>query len=87
MTASACVAASALQQGRSFDSCREEFDAKAYLTFERVLPSEEVEALRRALDPHLEQGPRGRNDFEGIRTNRVCGLLAKSRVLSRIGNR
>ena len=38
--------------------------------------------IRAALTPHLARDLRGRNDFEGVKTNRVYALLAKSPVFA-----
>src|SRR5262249_19051484 len=70
--------------GRSFESWREEFDTRGFLIFERVLPSEVVAAIRAALAPHLARDLKGRNDFEGLSTNRVYALLAKSPVFAEL---
>jgi ectoine hydroxylase-related dioxygenase (phytanoyl-CoA dioxygenase family) len=64
--------------GRSFASWREEFDSHGYLIFERVLRQDRVAEIRAALAPHLARDLKGRNDFEGVKTNRVYALLAKS---------
>jgi hypothetical protein len=63
-------------QGRSFTSWCEDFDARGYVIFERVLARHQVEALRAALAPFLRQT--GRKDFEGRMSNRAYALLAKS---------
>ena len=68
-------------QGRPFSSWREEFDRFGYLIFDRVLPQDRVVEIRAALQPHLARNLRGRNDFEGVKTNRVYALLAKSPLL------
>ncbi len=65
-------------QGRSFEDWRDEFDRRGFLIFERVLSAEKVAAIRDALAPHLGRDLKGRNDFEGLNTNRVYALLAKS---------
>ena len=65
-------------KGRSFASWREEFDRRGYLIFERVLSPDRVADIRGALAPHLARDLKGRNDFEGVKTNRVYALLAKS---------
>jgi len=70
--------ASAWLNGRSFASWRDEFDCRGYLIFERVLTTERVAEIRAALSPFLERNLTGRNDFEGLKTNRVYALLAKS---------
>ena len=63
---------------RAFASWREEFDRRGYLIFERVLSPDRVAEIRTALAPFLERDLTGRNDFEGLKTNRVYALLAKS---------
>jgi ectoine hydroxylase-related dioxygenase (phytanoyl-CoA dioxygenase family) len=70
--------ASAWLKGRTFASWRDEFDCRGYLIFERVLPPDRVAEIRTALAPFLERDLTGRNDFEGLKTNRVYALLAKS---------
>ena len=65
-------------KGRTFASWREEFDHRGYLIFERVLSPNRVAEIRTALAPFLERDLTGRNDFEGLKTNRVYALLAKS---------
>src|ERR1700712_157036 len=65
-------------KGRAFASWREEFDSRGYLIFERVLAPNRIAELRAALAPFLERDLMGRNDFEGVKTNRVYALLAKS---------
>ncbi len=66
--------------GRCFASWRQQFDERGYVIFERVLTPEFVDDIRAALAPHLARELTGRNDFEGFKTNRVYGLLAKSPV-------
>src|SRR5215470_14516037 len=65
-------------QGRSFEDWRDEFDRCGFVIFERVMPADKVAAIRAALAPHIERDLKGRNDFEGLNTNRVYALLAKS---------
>jgi ectoine hydroxylase-related dioxygenase (phytanoyl-CoA dioxygenase family) len=67
---------------RSFASWQDEFDHLGYLIFERVLSQECVAEIRAALAPHLARDLKGRNDFEGVKTNRVYALLAKSPVFA-----
>src|SRR5882757_9704527 len=70
--------------GRTFESWREEFDRRGYLIFERVLSPAKVADIRAALAPHLARDLKGRNDFEGERTNRVYALMAKSPVFAEL---
>jgi hypothetical protein len=66
--------------GKSFDRC-------GYLIFERVLPQNVITEIRAALQPHLARDLKGRNDFEGVKTNRVYALLAKSPVFAGLVDR
>ncbi len=71
-------------QGRTFASWREQFDTSGYLIFERVLSPDRVAELRAALAPFLASDLTGRNDFEGLKTNRVYALLAKSPLFAEL---
>src|SRR4030081_2070227 len=71
-------------KGRTFASWREEFDSSVYLIFERVLSPDHVAEIRAALAPFLERDLTGRNDFEGLKTNRVYALLAKSPLFAEL---
>ncbi len=71
-------------QGRTFASWREQFDSSGYLIFERVLSPDRVAEIRIALAPYLERDLTGRNDFEGLKTNRVYALLAKSPLFAEL---
>jgi ectoine hydroxylase-related dioxygenase (phytanoyl-CoA dioxygenase family) len=82
--ATAAVQTTAWFNGRSFESYRDEFDRRGYLIFERVLSPDTVAAIRSALAPHLARDLKGRNDFEGERTNRVYALMAKSPVFAEL---
>ncbi len=57
-----------------------------FVVLQHVLGDPEVEAIRRALEPHLERTPMGRNRFEGLRTQRVYALLAKSAVFGELAS-
>lgn len=65
-------------KGRSIDDWRVQFDRDGYIIFEDVLSAQEIAALRSALAPRLDQNITGRNDFEGLKSNRIYALLAKS---------
>ncbi len=69
---------------RSFDSYCEEFDERGFVIFENVLPGVEIDALKAALRPHLASNVHGRNDFEGLKSNRVYALLAKGDAFVRL---
>src|SRR6266496_4580752 len=82
--ATAAVQTTAWFNGRSFESYRDEFDRRGYLIFERVLSPDTVTAVRAALAPHLARDMKGRNDFEGEKTNRVYALMAKSPLFAEL---
>lgn len=69
-------------QGRSFADWRAQYDEDGYVIFENVLSDEKLQALRDALEPEFDKKLSGRNDFEGLKTNRVYALLAKSPVFA-----
>lgn len=62
--------------GRRFADAFAEYNENGYIIFENVLSKDEVANYQAALEPHMLH--RGRNDFEGLKTNRVYALLAKS---------
>ncbi len=68
--------------GQRFAERRADFDRDGYVIFNEVLSAREVETLRRALTPYLERDLRGRNGFEGLKSNRVYAMLAKSAVFA-----
>lgn len=69
-------------QGRSLTDWRAQFDEDGYIIIDNVMSTEEISAVREALCPYLEQDITGRNDFEGLKSNRVYALLAKSPVFA-----
>lgn len=72
----------ALDNSASFAALRADFDRDGYLVFPSVLSTGELADIRAALTPYLESDVTGRNDFEGLRTNRVYAMLAKSPVFA-----
>ena len=69
-------------QGRSFASWKQEYDTQGFVIFDRVLDGGQLTAIREALAPWFAEGKTGRNDFEGLKTNRVYAMLAKSPVFA-----
>ena len=67
-----------------FAALRAQYDRDGYLIFPSVLTPEKVAALRAELAPHLDQNISGRNDFEGLKTNRVYAMLAKSPLFAEL---
>ena len=68
--------------GRTFAECRSDFDRDGFVIFKNVLSSTEVANLRAALAPFLDNDIRGRNDFEGLASNRVYAMPAKSPIFA-----
>ena len=68
--------------GRSFDDWKAQFDRDGFIVFEKVLDAPALYEITRALDPWLQRNVRGRNNFEGVRTNRVYAMLAKAPVFA-----
>ena len=70
--------------GKTFAEARQQFDEEGYIVFEDVMSAEEVEGYRNALLPWLDQDLKGRNTFEGYRTNRVYAMLAKDPLFAKM---
>ncbi|MBF2754514.1 MAG: phytanoyl-CoA dioxygenase family protein [Gammaproteobacteria bacterium AqS3] len=70
--------------GRSFEDVYRDYSETGYAIFERVLSDEQLTEIRSALRPHLEADIRGRGDFEGLKSNRVYAMMAKSDVFSHL---
>jgi ectoine hydroxylase-related dioxygenase (phytanoyl-CoA dioxygenase family) len=64
---------------RHLDLYREQ----GFVILEGVLSAAEIEELRDALQPYLDLGLRGRNDFEGERTQRIYSLVGRGKVFER----
>ncbi len=56
---------------------------QGFVILHGVLSPSEVEDLRGALQPYLDLTVRGRNDFEGERTQRVYSLVGRGAVFER----
>lgn len=69
---------------RSLDQCMQDFDQQGFLVIDNVLSAEDIQRLRDALAPYLATDLTGRNDFEGVKTNRVYAMLAKSPVFAEL---
>ncbi|MEM9938573.1 MAG: phytanoyl-CoA dioxygenase family protein [Pseudomonadota bacterium] len=65
---------------RRFSDVYAEYEERGYVIFPAVLPPDEVDRYQTALEPHMVHT--GRNDFEGLKTNRVYALLAKSPIFA-----
>ncbi len=70
---------------RVADTLQAELDALAtdgFVVLPEVLGGDELAAIRGALAPYLDRRHMGRNRFEGLRSQRVYALLAKSPVFA-----
>ena len=68
--------------GRTLEDWRAQFDRDGYIQFDRVLSDETLSNIRAALAPYLDADVHGRNEFEGLETNRIYALLAKGDVFA-----
>lgn len=68
----------------SFEDAKVRYDEDGILIFENVLPPQKLAEIKTALAPYLDTPLKGRNDFEGTRTNRVYALLAKHPVFAEL---
>jgi ectoine hydroxylase-related dioxygenase (phytanoyl-CoA dioxygenase family) len=71
-----------IDNAAAFAAKREEFDRNGYVLFESVLANAVLTDIRAALAPYLAADIAGRNDFEGLKTNRIYAILAKSPVFA-----
>ena len=62
----------------------EDLERDGYVVVPDVLNDGDIDAVRAALAPELAKGYRGRNPFEGHRTQRAYCLVAKSRAFDRL---
>ena len=67
----------------SVDPLLARYHEQGFVVIRDVLGTDEVEALRAALQPYLDLGWQGRNDFEGERTQRVYSLVGRGAVFER----
>ena len=69
---------------KTFAEHKAQYDFDGYLVFENVLTETELANIRTALSPYLGTEKKGRNDFEGTKTNRVYALLAKDPIFAEL---
>ena len=67
-----------------YKKAKKKFDDKGFIVFENLISSNEVEEYLNALDPYLKKNIKGRNNFEGHKTNRIYGLLDKSEIFGKM---
>jgi len=64
----------------STDSILASYAEHGFVVLPDVLDAEAIRALRGSLQPYLDLGAQGRNNFEGERTQRVYSLVGRGRV-------
>lgn len=68
--------------GRSFDDAWDQFQEEGYVIFEHALSDAELAEQRAALKPWIDADIRGRNNFEGSKSNRIYAMLDKDPVFA-----
>jgi len=68
----------------TFRTQKAQYDKDGYLVFENILSLDDLAHLKSALLPYLGTDKKGRNDFEGTKTNRVYALLAKDPIFAKL---
>lgn len=68
--------------GRTFDAVWADYERDGYVIFPKVLSDEQITKQRTALQPWIDADIRGRNDFEGVLSNRIYAMLGKDRVFA-----
>ena len=62
----------------------EAFDTQGFCVIPELLDAAQLEQQREALAPWIDDGPMGRNVFEGTRTHRIYAMLAKDPVFAEL---
>ncbi|MGB1958751.1 MAG: phytanoyl-CoA dioxygenase family protein [Luminiphilus sp.] len=62
----------------------EAFDTQGFCVIPELLNAVQLERQRKALAPWVDDGPMGRNVFEGTRTHRIYAMLAKDPVFAEL---
>ncbi|MFT6044780.1 MAG: hypothetical protein ACI9WC_000478, partial [Arenicella sp.] len=70
--------------GRALNDLCEQYEDQGYLIFDNVLDVAQLQKLRDELAPCLEPDISGRNDFEGVKSNRVYAMLNKSATFAEL---
>jgi len=60
------------------------FERDGFVIFENVLTEQNLDVLRGALEPYMADNITGRNDFEGVKSNRVYALMAKGKEFAEL---
>ncbi|MBL6787454.1 MAG: phytanoyl-CoA dioxygenase family protein [PS1 clade bacterium] len=70
--------------GRKASDVVEQFEEEGYVTFDALLSAQQIDAVRAALAPYFDLERAGRNNFEGMKSNREYALLAKGDIFADI---
>ena len=57
---------------------------RGYVVLPELLSRRQLDTIKSQLQPHLDAGHFGRNDFEGFRTQRLYALLAKAPAVAEL---
>jgi len=71
-----------LGDATEFGAKRGEFDREGFVLFDSVLEQPMLDEIRKMLAPYIAADISGRNDFEGLKTNRVYAMLSKGRIFA-----
>ncbi|WP_339340009.1 phytanoyl-CoA dioxygenase family protein [uncultured Oceanicoccus sp.] len=69
---------------KDYKEAKKAFDREGYVVFEDVLSGNELTEYLNALQPFLKKDIKGRNNFEGHKTNRIYALLNKSEIFGNL---
>ena len=70
--------------GRAATDVVEQFEEEGYVTFDNLLDATQIATVREALEPYFDLQRTGRNNFEGMKSNREYSLLGKGEIFSEI---
>ena len=73
-----------LLHGQDVTRLVEMFDTQGFCVIPELLDAAQLERQREALAPWIDDGPMGRNVFEGTRTHRIYAMLAKDPVFAEL---
>lgn len=73
-----------LLHGQDVTRLVEMFDTEGFCVIPELLDSAQLKRQREALAPWIDDGPMGRNVFEGTRTHRIYAMLAKDPVFAEL---
>jgi ectoine hydroxylase-related dioxygenase (phytanoyl-CoA dioxygenase family) len=73
-----------LLHGQDVTRLVEAFDTLGFCVIPELLDASQLQRQREALAPWIDEGPLGRNVFEGTRTHRIYAMLAKDPVFAEL---